>query len=72
MLGKSHDQNQTILFTPLLKQFIDMSHELVLLADSIDWKYFENSFIDLYSNTGQPGMPVRIKVGCLLLKRPFD
>jgi IS5 family transposase len=46
-----------------------MNHEMVLLADKIDWKYFEETFSGYYSNTGQPGMPIRLMVGCLMLKR---
>lgn len=72
MLGKSPDQNQTNLFSPLLRQFINMNHELVLLADKIDWKYFENTFAEYYSSTGQPSMPIRFMVGCLLLKRLYN
>jgi len=72
MTGKSPNQNQKNLFLPLLKEFIDMNHELVLLANKIDWKYFENSFSQYYSNTGQPAMPVRLMVGCLMLKRLYN
>jgi len=49
-----------------------MNHELVLLADKIDWKYFEKSFTPNYSNTGQPAMPIRLMVGCLMLKRLYN
>jgi IS5 family transposase len=72
MTGKLPNQNQKNLFLPLLKEFIDMGHELVLLADKIDWKYFDNSFSQLYSNTGQPAMPIRLMVGCLMLKRLYN
>lgn len=72
MVGKSTDQNQRDMFRPLLCDFIDPSHELVLLADKIDWSYFESEFSKLYSATGQPGMPIRFSVGCLLLKRLYD
>lgn len=72
MTGKSPNQNQKNLFIPLLSEFIDMGHELVLLSKTIDWKYFEKSFSHLYSNTGQPGMPIRLMVGCLLLKRIYN
>ena len=72
MTGTSPNQNQKNLFLPLLKEFIDMNHELVLLADKIDWKYFDNSFSKLYSNTGQPAMPIRLMVGCLMLKRLYN
>jgi IS5 family transposase len=45
-----------------------MKHELVLLADVIDWKYFEQLFAPLYSKTGRPSVPLRTMIGCLLLK----
>ena len=72
MIGKTANQNQRDLFQPLLKDFIDMSHELVLLSDKIDWKYFDESFSIYYSNTGQPAMPIRLMVGSLMLKRIYN
>lgn len=72
MLGKSPQQNQGELFRPKLSDFIDMNHELILLAKKIDWKYFENEFSSYYSNVGQPSMPIRLMVGCLLLKRIYN
>ena len=72
MVGKSPIQNQKEIFQPMLVEFIDMSHELVLLAHKIDWKYFEKSFSKYYSNTGQPSMPIRFMVGSLLLKRLYN
>lgn len=72
MLGKSAPQNQRDFFRPLLTDFINPEHELVLLAEKINWGYFESEFSKLYSNTGQPGMPIRFSVGCLLLKRLYD
>ena len=49
-----------------------MNHELILLAKKIDWKYFENEFSSYYSNVGKPSMPIRLMVGCLLLKRIYN
>ncbi|WP_407475517.1 IS5 family transposase [Elizabethkingia anophelis] len=72
MLGKSGNQNQGELFRPLLKEFIDMSHELVLLSHKIDWHYFENEFSIYNSHTGKPSMPIRFMEGCLLLKRLYN
>jgi len=72
MIGKSPDQKQRNLFQPLLSEFIDMSHELVLLAQKIDWKHFEQSLSQYYSTTGQPSMPIRFMVGCLMLKRLYN
>jgi IS5 family transposase len=72
MKGKSPNQNQRNLFRPVLKDIINLNHELVILANQIDWKDFEDSFSPLYSHTGQPGMPIRMMVGLLLLKRIYD
>lgn len=33
MTGKNADQNQRDLFRPLLKDFIDLGHELVILSE---------------------------------------
>lgn len=72
MLGKSKDQRQRDIFNPLLVDFIDKKHELVLLANKIDWKYFEKEFASLYSNVGQKSMPIRLMVGSLMLKRIYN
>jgi len=72
MIGKSADQHQRDLFQPLLSDFINLHHELVLLSNKIDWSYFEKEFTPLYSNTGQPAMPIRLMVGSLLLKRIYN
>lgn len=71
MIGKSPNK-QRDFFSPLLTDFINMEHELVLLANKIDWPYFENEFSPLYSETGKPGMPIRLMVGSLMLKRIYD
>ena len=72
MIGKSSNQNQRNLFKPLLKEFINLNHELVLLSNTIDWNYFETEFSPLYSNTGKPAMPIRLMVGSLMLKRIYN
>ncbi len=72
MIGKSPNQNQGELFRPLLKDFIDMNHELVLLAEKIDWNFFEKEFAPLYSHTGCPAMPIRFMVGCMMLKHIYN
>ena len=72
MLGKTKPQNQRDLFNPLLIDFIDMNHELVLLCNEMDWAYFEKEFDSYYSNTGKPSMPIRLMVGSLMLKRIYN
>jgi IS5 family transposase len=69
MKGTLPDQTQRELFRPLLGDMIDSKHELVLLSERINWDYFEKEFSPLYSNIGQPGVPIRLMVGCLLLKQ---
>ena len=51
---------------------MNLNHELVLLADKIDWKYFEDAFSEYCSNTGKPAMPIRLMVGSLMLKRIYN
>jgi len=72
MIGKSPDQKQREIFRPLMSDFIDMHHELVLLSNRINWNYFEQEFSEFYSNTGQPAIPVRFMVGCMILKRLYN
>ena len=68
MIGKSPNQNQLNLFKPVLKQFINPSHPLVLLAERIPCSELEKDFSPLYSNTGTPAKPIRLMIGLLLLK----
>lgn len=72
MKGKKSNQTQRDFFKPLLTDFIDLTHELILLSHKIDWNYFEQFFSQYYSHTGQPAMPIRLMVGSLLLKRIYN
>jgi transposase, IS5 family len=67
MIGKSEDQNQKNLFHPLLKEFINPNHSLVVLANKMPWTELEDNFADLYSNTGTPAKSVRLMAGILIL-----
>ena len=72
MAGKTDSKKQHDLFRPMLLDFIDKTHELVLLSAKIDWTYFEKEFSVFYSTTGRPSMPIRLMVGCLMLKRIYN
>lgn len=72
MIGKLPNKNQSDLFKPLLVDFIDMKHELVLLAKKIDWEHLEKELSVYYSDKGQPSMPIRFMSGCLLPKRYYN
>ena len=69
MKGTLPDQTQRELYRPMLCDMIDPKHELALLADRINWDYFENEFSSLYSTVGQAAVPIRLMVGCLILKQ---
>lgn len=71
MLGNNPEKLPE-LFRPMLVDFIDNEHELVLLSEKIDWNYFENEFSPLYSKMGNPSHPIRFMVGCLLLKHLYN
>jgi len=68
MKGKLPSQEQRNIFRPILIEIINPAHELVVLSAKIDWKQFEDDFGSLYSNTGKPGVPIRIMVGLMMLK----
>jgi len=72
MTGKLPQITQRDLFRPMLKDFIDPKHKLALLADSIDWNYFEEEFKSDYSENGAPSVPIRLMVGCLILKHLYN
>ena len=72
MLGKTPDQKQKNLFQPLIKEFINPEHPLVVLSDKIPWKEQEDKFRGLYSYTGQPSKPVRMMSGLLILKQMYN
>jgi IS5 family transposase len=60
------------MFRSELVNIINMRHELVLLADRIDWGFFDQRFAPLYAEAGRPGLPTRLMVGLHLLKHMYD
>ncbi len=65
--SKKKSGQQSMFFT--LEESLNPRHPLYVLANSIDWAFFENSFISLYSShQGSPAKPIRLMVGLLLLK----
>jgi IS5 family transposase len=59
------------LFRARLDQIINMRHELVQLAGSLDWEWLDNEIAPLYSENGRPGIESRFVIGLLLLKHIF-
>ncbi|MDR2138141.1 MAG: transposase [Tannerella sp.] len=73
MLGKLPVDNHRELFRTRLEDLINPEHELALLANKIEWKYFEDEFRNLYSDKpSRPSMPIRFMVGILMLKHLYN
>lgn len=61
------------LFRSRLDQFINLDHELVRLADEIDWSWVEAKIASVYpSTTGRPAVPTRFIIGLFLLKEVYN
>lgn len=60
------------LFRARLENMINMKHELVLLAQAIDWRFFDEAFEACYAEGGRPGVPTRLLVGLHILKHLAD
>ncbi len=72
MVGKIPKNQQLNLFQTPLKNFINMQHELCILAREIDWESIEKDLSKFYSEIGRPGIPIRKMVGLMLLKRIYN
>jgi IS5 family transposase len=56
----------------MLIDFIDKQHELLLLAEKMDWNYFENELLQFYSKVGITSNPIRLMVGLFAFKTPLQ
>ena len=70
MKPKNPDKTpQKDLFRMELRNMIDLKHELVRLAEIIDWDAIDGRFGALYEDRkGRPGIPTRMMAGFLYLK----
>ena len=72
MRPKKHENDGSgDLFRARLDQIINMRHELVRLADEIDWDWIDGELADLFSDKGRPGTETRFMIGLLLLKHIY-
>ena|SRR5579875_1610043 len=67
--GKQEWTGEHDLFRARLDQIINMKHELVRLAQRIDWPWIDAELAGCFSEEGRPGLPTRFMVGLLLLKQ---
>lgn len=72
MKGKNIKNPQLNVFHVPLISVINMEHELVLLAQRIDWEKVEKDFSVYYPELGRPAVPIRKMVGSMLLKQMYN
>lgn len=60
------------LFKQRLCDLVNHQHALVVLEKEIDWDRFINSFGELYSENGRPGVPTRIMLALVIIKFTFN
>jgi transposase, IS5 family len=73
MVGKKEKNTQLNIFQVPLKQFINESHELVQLSKKINWESLEKDLSVYYcEDNGRPGVPIRLIVGIIMLRRMFN
>jgi transposase, IS5 family len=72
MRPKKHETTESgDLFRTRLDQIINMKHELVQLAEKIDWEFLDGEIAPFYSDKGRPGIETRFVIGLLLLKHIY-
>ncbi len=57
------------LFRARLDQIINMKHELVVLANRIDWAWIDEQLAECFSAHGRPAEPVCFKKNMPIMKR---
>src|SRR5258708_28201769 len=66
-------EEQGELYQRRLSTLLDERHPLYVLAEAIDWQFFEREFGSLYVDwKGRPGLPMRLLVGLHYLKHLYD
>jgi len=69
----SAQEAQGDLFRSRLDQILNSKHPLFLLANQINWQFFDKEFGQLFvENFGRPALPTRLIVGLHYLKHAFN
>jgi len=63
---------QNDLFLVRLDQLLDLRHELVRLANRIDWDWIDDEIAPFFSHQGRPAEPSRFMIGMLVLKHTYS
>ncbi len=69
MKHRPRPKEQDDLLRPRLVDIIDMRHELVKLAELIDWEFFETEWAGFFhSSKGRPATSPRLVAGLMYLQ----
>lgn len=66
------DEPQLEMFKVELTRIVDLKHEMVRLADAIDWQNFEQHFGEMWKSKGRPAIDTRLMVSLHYLKYSYD
>ena len=70
--AKSPSDCQKDLFRPQLSSLINPRHELVMLAQRLDWHSIDQYFAEMiHSSVGNVALPTRLVAGLLYLQHTF-
>ena len=73
MKPKPQPRDAFELFQAHFDQLLNPVHELIVLANMIDWSSLEAAFVDTYCpDNGAPAKAIRLMVGLHYLKYAFD
>jgi IS5 family transposase len=69
MLSKPKQTQQLNFLLPGLKEQLSSKHPLYILANQVDWSFFDEHFKKHYrEDFGRPALPIRLMVALLILK----
>lgn len=73
MKPKKINNDQSRLFEQRLSELLNPAHEMYMLAEMIDWDYYEKEFGQFYSddNSREP-KPIRLMIGLVMLQNMFN
>lgn len=73
MKPKKINNSQSRLFDLRLSEQLNPNHEFYMLAEMIDWDYYEKEFGQFYSeNNSREPKPIRLMVGLVMLQNMFN
>jgi IS5 family transposase len=73
MKPKKINNSQSRLFEQRLSELLNPAHKFYMLAEMIDWDYYEREFGAFYTeNSSREPKPIRLMVGLVMLQNMFN